>query len=242
MFEMTDLHNHSLFELDDGADSYETMCRMIDLSYESGVRHICFTPHYFNEDNGDCSIEQIENRFAKAREYCEKQYPDMGLSLGSEMIYHYDCIDSIKQKKLFTLAGSRYVLTDFLATFDAKSIASGVERILNSGYVPVVAHVERYFCLYGKIDIIQRMSEAGAVIQMNAGSLFHGFFSKRRRLCMKLLSEGLVDVIASDAHGDTVRTPELKKAAELVMSKFGRDYAEYLFSTVPQKIISNQRL
>lgn len=242
MFEITDLHNHSLFDLDDGADSYETMCRMIDMSYESGVRHICFTPHYFNVEKGDCSPEQIEERFAKAREYCGKQYPDMGLSLGSEMIYHYDCIDSIKQKKLFTLAGSRYVLTDFLATLDAKSIASGVERILNSGYVPVVAHVERYTCLYGKIDLIRRMSEAGAVIQINAGSLFLGFFSKRRQLCMKLLSEGLVDVIASDAHGDTVRTPELKSAVKLVISKFGSDYAEYLFNTVPQKIISNQRL
>lgn len=242
MFDIIDLHNHSLFNLDDGADSYETMCRMIDMSYESGVRHICFTPHYFNMEKVDCSPEQMEDRFEKAKEYCQKRFPDMELSLGTEMVYHYDCIDSIKQKKLFTLAGSRYVLTDFLDTLDAKSVSSGVERILNSGYVPVIAHVERYPCLYGKIDLIWRMSEAGAVIQVNAGSLFLGAFSKCRRLCFKLLSEGLVDVIASDAHGVELRTPELKKAVKLVTSKFGSEYAEYLFNTAPRKIISNKRL
>ena len=242
MFEITDLHNHSLFDLDDGADSYDMMCRMIEESYASGVRHICFTPHYLNAESHDCTIDQIADRLEKAKEYCEKKLPDMGLSVGSEMVYHYDFIDSIEQKKLLTLAGSRYVLTDFLATPDARSIARGVERMLNSGYVPVVAHIERYPCLYGKTGIIQRICEAGAVIQINADSLFLGLFSRRRRLCFELLSQGLVDVVASDAHDLTFRVPSLKKAAELVTSRFGMDYAEYLFSVVPQKIISNQRL
>jgi protein-tyrosine phosphatase len=242
MFDITDLHNHSLFDLDDGAESYDMMCRMIEESYASGVRHICFTPHYLNADACDCTLSQIADRLRKAREYCEKNLPDMRLSAGSEMVYHYDFIDSIEQKKLLTLANSRYVLTDFLATPDARSIVSGVERMLSSGYVPVVAHVERYSCLYDKVDVIRRMCEAGAIIQINAGSLFLRLFSKRRRLCYRLLSEGLVDVVASDAHDLTFRGPSLKKAVELVISKFGIEYAEYLFNVIPQKIISNQRL
>ena len=118
----------------------------------------------------------------------------------------------------------------------------GVERLLNLGYIPIVAHVERYPCLYGKLDSVHRISDAGAVIQVNAGSLFDGLFSKARKQCLKLLSEGVVDVVASDAHNLSSRSPTIGAAAKYVVSKFGYDYAETIFSIVPEKIISNQRL
>ena len=241
MFNITDLHNHSLCGLDDGAASYEEMCKMIDISYSSGVRTICFTPHYFNSDGRDCTPEQIDISFERAKAYCQRYMPDMQLYKGSEMTYHFDCVDSLAEKKLYTIAGSRYVLTDFLATPDARSIIMGLERLFNCGYVPIIAHIERYPCLYGKIESVRRMSEMGAIIQMNSSSLFKGLMSKRRRQSLKLLSEGLVDIMASDAHDGEMRTPELKRAAEFVEARFGYEYAEQLFDKNPQKIISNKR-
>jgi protein-tyrosine phosphatase len=242
MFDIVDIHNHSLYGLDDGADSYETMCGMIDASYSSGVRHICFTPHYFNVGDRDCTPEMIKKSFGEAVEYCKEKYPDMILDVGSEMIYHFDCGVALSSKKLFTIADSRYVLVDFLATPDARGIVLGTERLLNLGYIPIVAHVERYPCLWNKIDKIRHMSELGAVIQINAASLSGGLFSKSKRQCVKLLSQELVDVVASDAHDLTERTPNLEAAVKFVISKFGEEYAEHIFSTVPKKIISNQRI
>ena len=166
----------------------------------------------------------------------------MTLDVGSEMIYHFDCGVALSSKKLFTIADSRYVLVDFLATPDARGIVLGTERLLNLGYIPIVAHVERYPCRWNKIDKIRHMSELGAVIQINAASLSGGLFSKSKRQCVKLLSQELVDVVASDAHGLTERTPSLEAAVKFVISKFGEEYAEHIFSTVPKKIISNQRI
>ena len=242
MFYITDLHNHSLYGLDDGADSYEAMCRMIDVSYADRVRHICFTPHYFNIGDRDATPAQVENAFLEAKGYCAEKYPDMKLSVGMEMIYHFDCDKSLAQKKAMTLSESRYVLVDFLEIHDARGIMMGVERLLNLGYIPVVAHVERYPCLLGKIDNVRRMSEAGALIQINANSLFDGVFSKKKKQCLKLLAEELVDVVASDAHNLSSRTPKLLAAANFVESKFGAEYAELIFNVIPEKIISNQRL
>lgn len=242
MFDITDLHNHSLYGLDDGADSRDTMYRMIDASYSDGVRHICFTPHYLNIGKKDCSVEEIKKSFSVAEAYCAEKYPDMRLDFGSEMLYHFDCDETLAKNKALTVAGSRYVLVDFLATPDARGIVMGVERLLNLGYIPVVAHVERYPCLYGKLDSVRRISDAGAVIQVNAGSIFDGLFSKVKKQCLKLLSEGVVDVVASDAHNLSSRPPALAAAAKYVASRFGYDYAETVFSTVPEKIISNQRL
>ena len=242
MFEITDLHNHSLCGIDDGADSYETMCSMLEMSYSSGVRCICFTPHYRDVGENKCDTAKIINSFQMAKDYRDRYMPDMRLYIGSEMDYHYDCIDSISNKKMFTMACSRYVLADFLETLDSRSIKHGIERLLNSGYIPIVAHIERYSCLYGRLDDIRRMSMMGAVIQINANSLFCGLMSKRRRLSLKLLGEGLVDVVASDAHNLSTRSPVLKEAAEFVISKFGYEYAEQIFSENPERIISDRRL
>lgn len=242
MFDIIDMHNHSLCGLDDGADSYETMCRMLETSYQSGVRGICFTPHYSNSPGDDCTPAEIEESFKLASEYCGKHMPDMRLYIGSEMIYHYDCIDSISEKKLFTMANSKYVLTDFLSVLDARGIIMGLQRLLNCGFIPIIAHIERYPCLFGRIEDIKRMSMLGAVIQINAGSLNAGLMSKIRRQCVKLLREGLVDIVASDAHNLSTRPPFLKESAEFVISKFGYGYAEQIFYENPERVISDRRL
>lgn len=242
MFEITDIHNHSLFGLDDGANSYETMCRMLEQSYYSGVRCVCFTPHFLNMGENDCTPEKLRAVFDKASEHCAKYMPDLRLFYGMEISYHFDCVDALADGTALTIANSRYVLVDFFSTNDARGIRVGVERLINRGYIPIIAHVERYPCLWGRIEDIRRLSMMGAVIQINVGSLFDGLMSKRRRLCMKLLSEGVVDVVASDAHNTSSRSPELKKAAELLISKFGYAYAEQLLSENPKKIISDTRL
>lgn len=242
MFKLSDLHNHSLFGIDDGADSFETTCAMIERSYAEGVRRICFTPHFLNMPEHDASPEAVESAFGATKAFCAQHFPDMELYLGCEMSYHFDCIDTLAERKAATIADTRYVLVDFLDTPDARSIKVGVERILNRGYIPIVAHVERYQCLIGRIEDIRAMSMMGAVMQINASSLFKGLMSQRRRQSLKLLSEELVDLVASDAHDLQMRPPELKKAAELITSKFGYEYAEALFSTNPDKIISNERL
>lgn len=241
MFEIADIHNHSLYGIDDGAENFETMCAMLDMSYQSGVRHICFTPHYCRTgENSPADV--IQSRFLEAEKYCNEKLSGMKLCMGSELSYHYDCIDDLAEKRCFTVADSRYVMLDFLQSCDVRSVIMGVERLLNAGYIPIVAHIERYLDFCKRIKDVHRMSDAGAVIQINSSSLFYGKMSSTRRLCMRLFSEGLVDVVASDAHSLGIRNPALDKAAELVISRFGYEYAEDVFSRIPKKILANERI
>jgi protein-tyrosine phosphatase len=72
-------------------------------------------------------------------------------------------------------------------------------RLRCSGVVPVLAHPERYWgCTAAKVH---GWRQAGAVIQMDtAGLLGKGRIAKISR---QLLELGLVDLFASDNHGDT---------------------------------------
>lgn len=242
MFEIMDMHNHGLFGVDDGAKSYEMMCDMIKASYDCDVRTICFTPHAQDLRGNVLDVDRTLEVFEIAKEYCKAEYPDLEVYLGSELLYHYECIDAIADKKIFTMNGSRYVLVDFMLTPDLRSIRIGAERLLNSGYRPIIAHIERYPCFYQKPNIIKELIRSGAVIQVNASALLEGVFSRTRRWCLKLISNGLVDLISSDAHSMGVRNPDMSEALALVRSKFGDDVAKKLFLENGKKILNNENL
>lgn len=242
MFEMIDMHNHGLFGLDDGAKSYEVMCDMIKTSYNCGVRTICFTPHAQDLRGNELDMELTHKTFELARDYCKNEYPDLNVYLGTELLYHYECVDAIASGRALTMNGSRYVLVDFMMTPDVRSIRIGNERLLNSGYRPIIAHIERYPCFYGKLDLIKALKEAGAIIQINSAALLDGMFSRMRRWCLRLISNGLVDVISSDAHNIGIRNPDMSGALALVRSKFGDEVAKDLFFENGKKILNNENI
>ena len=75
------------------------------------------------------------------------------------------------------------------------------QELILHGFVPVLAHVERYRCMTEDTGHAEALRELGAWIQLNADAVLglEGFGSKK--FCKKMLKEGLVDVIASDSHG-----------------------------------------
>lgn len=180
--------------------------------------------------------------FALAKAYCREHLPDMTLYLGNELSYRIGCVDSLLSGQCRTLAESRYVLVDFLMTPSLSDIRRGISAIANSGYIPIVAHVERYDCLLGKIREIASLSEEGALIQVNAGSVGLGWLSPVGRTVRRLLSERLVDMIASDGHNTVSRFPLLSGAYETVRTKYGEDYADFLFSVNPERVLSGKRI
>lgn len=80
-----------------------------------------------------------------------------------------------------------------------------------AGYIPVIAHVERYECL-SDISRIEDLQELGALIQVNADSVLGIDGRHFKRYTKKLLKAGLVDVIASDSHGTKERVCNMKNA------------------------------
>ena len=99
MFEMADIHAHILGGVDDGAKNSDEMKEMLDMAYNDGIRHICFTPHFKiyhfrNEGEINAYNSKIEESFDKAVEYAKEKYPDLNLYRGNEVMYHSGVIDS----------------------------------------------------------------------------------------------------------------------------------------------------
>ena len=148
-----DIHNHMLYGVDDGAKTPEETRALIDAAYADGVRHLCFTPHYHPAYFGEHQ-EEIAAGFRMASAYAASRYLDLSLYLGNELRYERSCMEWLEQGRYKTLNGSQFLLVDFLYPEPADAILDAMLRVLNGGYTPVLAHVERYervkgvhFCL-----------------------------------------------------------------------------------------------
>lgn len=226
--EYADLHIHALYGVDDGAKTEVDMRAMVDASYADGVRTLCMTPHYHPGYFGD-NREKIDAAFSALMEYTRQKYPDLELCLGNELRYSRECVSWLNSGQSHTLNGTQYVLVDFSEEAEAKKISGGLERLLNAGYRPVLAHVERYRSLWGQLKLIYSFRENGVLLQVDTQSLLGGFGYLAQRQSKLLLGAGLVELICSDSHDTRRRTPELSRCFQYVQKKYGTDCAQALF-------------
>lgn len=242
MAEFADIHTHILAGVDDGAKDDETMAAMLSYAYQNGTRAICLTPHYAPELFGE-NVAKAEAAFERASRYAAEHLPGLALYLGNEIGYSSGSLEALRLGKCHTMAGGRYVLVDFFGLGSANLMAKAVDALCCAGYIPVIAHVERYDCLWGKINEIADLAEKGAVLQVNVRSLLNR--EGRRRECKtakQMLMRGLCDVIASDAHDMTDRVPELSDCYDKVASKYGEQYAGRVFYRNPLRILTNREI
>lgn len=235
----TDLHIHALFGVDDGAKTEAEMFAMVDASYKDGVRMLCVTPHYHPGYFGD-NHTKIDSAFYVLTEYVHQHYPEMKLCLGNELRYSNDCVSWLNNGQCHTLNETQYVLVDFSEMVEAQTILNGLKCLLNAGYCPVLAHVERYRSLWGKTGLIRSFLENGALLQMDTQSILGEFGFHVKRQCGILLKERLIELICSDSHDIRYRPPEMSRCFQAVQKKYGSDYAKALFCNNGKKILNEE--
>ena len=221
----SDIHIHALCNCDDGAKSLEYMYKMIDTAYVDGTRYICLTPHYNPGYFGENSKKSKES-FDLLLEYTKEKYPDMQIVLGNELRYNPGCERWLSDGRCRSMNGSKYVLVDFFEGENKKIISEGLDKLLSAGYIPILAHAERYKNIRGDIGFLKEQKDNGALIQIDTRSIFGDFGIGNRLFCKKLLRNYIVDFVSSDAHSLNSRPPGIREAYEYMGKKYGIDYAK----------------
>lgn len=233
---MVDIHCHLLYGVDDGPKEIAESVKMLESAAEQGVTHIILTPHYrrgmfrFDRELAYSHMEQLKPYASKL---------GIELHLGTEVYVNGDIIEYLEEGKCLSLAGSEYVLTEYEYDTEYSYIFQMSHLLMRYGYIPVIAHVERYGCLVKNPKKIEELQEIGALIQVNAGAVIgeEGWASKN--FCKKLLKHNWVDIVASDSHGMKKRVCYMAKAYDYISDKFGERQSIRLMLTNPDKILQD---
>lgn len=233
---MVDIHCHALYGVDDGAKSIEESLSMIQIENSQGIDAIVLTPHY-RYNMFEYPVEKIKRHFARLKS--EAEQIGTALYLGCEYHVNSRMIDALQEGECFSLAGGDFVLTEYSFATEFSYIYSQTRKLISYGYIPIVAHVERYDCFLKSPKLCMELSNTGAYIQVNADSILGMAGKTGEKFCRKILKKGWVDIVASDAHGKDVRACHLKECKEYVARKYGEDYAERIFCDNPRKVIQD---
>ena len=131
-------------------------------------------------------------------------------------------------------------ITEFNPMDEWDHVKRGVDEMLLGGYFPIIAHVERYLNVIKDIDRVYQLTEKGCYIQINAPSVMGEIGHVTKKQCKKLLKEGLVSFIATDAHEDVKRVPRLSECVRYISKKYGEETAVKIFETNPQLILEDK--
>lgn len=235
-----DIHNHILHGIDDGSQSPQTTAKMLQIAYEDGIRAIICTPHYLP---GRYETEKAEReiRVKHLRSVSEKFFPGLQLYEGCEYFPSTRNIaEDIEMGRSGTLAGSKYLLTEFSPETPGYWMEQRLLEIVSSGYWPVVAHAERY-AAFDNADFSFHIASF-CYIQVNASSILGTAGAREKKIAKRMLNDYLVSFIASDAHGTHQRKPVLSECAKYIETHYGAERMETLFYRNPKSIIDNIRI
>ena len=229
----TDMHTHFVYGVDDGAQSKEIMESMLDMANENRITTLYATSHStpgikpFPETTYLAHLEE-------ARAYCaEKGYP-ITLHTGTEILYTPALRNYLERKPLRTLGKSDYVLIEFVPDIRYSEITEAVSMVLDAGYVPVVAHIERYGCLYTGARVKKLKQEYEVELQVNCNTAIRGIGLLKTPIVRGWFRDGLIDCVSSDMHNLTERRNRMREAYAALKAEYGRGYAQKLTHWQPQ--------
>lgn len=234
---MIDIHNHALFGVDDGAKTLPESMAMLKEAKEQGIQALILTPHY-RHGMFSYPLEVIEKNFKSLLKEADKLGID--LYLGCEFHVNSKLTAYFEKGRCHTLADTEYILAEYAFSTEYTYIYKETQKQLAAGYIPVIAHVERYECFQKKPQLCQELSNLGALIQINAGNIL-GIEDKRlKKVCKKILKNHWADVVASDSHDVKRRSNHMQECYRYVEKKYGMSYAKKLFCATPANILGRK--
>lgn len=235
---MIDLHSHILPGLDDGATSLAVSLEMARRYVDQGVECVACTPHilpglYRN------SGAQIRRAVSDLQQHLDSEGIGLRLTTGADNHMTPDFVSGLRCGHLLALGDTRYVLVEPPHHVAPAGLETLFFNILIEGYVPILTHPERMSWVGEKYDLIQRLAKRGVWMQITAGSLEGKFGRRARYWAERMLSEGLVQILATDAHDNAHRRPDLMKGRIAAEKIVGLQEAESLVATRPRDVLSN---
>lgn len=237
---MIDLHCHILPGIDDGARDIDVSLAMARMAVADGIRVVACTPHIY-PGLYENSIETIEWSVRSLRQALAEEGIPLQLVIGADVHLVPGLATRLKTGEVPTLAASRYVLLEPAHHVMPPNFEQAVFELVALGYVPVITHPERLTWIEDHYAVFARLVNGGAWMQITAGSLTGRFGSDARYWGERMLDEGLVHILATDAHGVDRRPPLLAEGREVAQKWVGKEESVRLIVDRPKDILDNRR-
>ena len=234
-----DLHSHIAWGIDDGMPSIEDAQSSLETARNDGFVGICSTPHFIP---GQLDVSIYNEIVSRQMEL--KEMSSIPIYCGGEVMMNSEFIDGMDLDLYPTLNGSRYMLVEYNVLHDIHSIDYRDDCLYElkvRGFIPVIAHIERYFHSELDYSIIENWIDMGCVLQINRTSILGMHGKKIQFNALSFLDNGYCDVISTDTHrANGSRISMLSDVYSVVGKRIGFGNADILMYTNPKRILEDK--
>ena len=224
-----DTHTHITPNVDDGSSSIEISLEMLRSEAAQGGSKVFLTPHSFAFETkrpGD-----IYAKMRKVQERVAAEGIPLQIYQGCEIYTYRDKMGRILQDlqngRVPSMNGTRYVMAEFdVYEGDIEDAKYCLNRYLNEGWIPIIAHAERYCWTFATVENICILKEMGCLVQVNYYDFYEELDDDIRTCAQELLKAELVDMMGSDAHRLNHRPPKLVRGALYIRENCRAEYAD----------------
>ena len=237
-----DIHCHLLPGVDDGAKDLDQALAMVRLAVADGISDIICTPHHFNGVyHNDASV--IRQQCQTLQQAIDAAGLPLTIHRGAENHLVPELHHALRQGEAMTLADQgQHVLVEL----PVMTIPHGTDQLLKAlladGLTPIIAHPERNDGLRQQPNQLAEWVSWGCLSQVTAQSLTGRFGPAVKAASKRLVGMGIVHCIASDAHRDRRRVPELSEGYQQLARWFGTPAADCLTDEVPAALLKGHAI
>ncbi len=234
-----DIHYHLLPDIDDGAQGVNEALSMATLAVEESIETVVVTPHQLG-NYAHNSGQAIRDKTVEFRQLMAERQVPLKILHGADVRIEDGVLDKLDCGEVLTLGDhGKHVLLELPHElyFSLEGLLRGLRSL---GMVGILSHPERNQGLLSCRGPVERLVDAGCLMQVTAGSLTGVFGSASRKLAEWALRKGLVHFVSTDAHGVRSRRPLLKECYRRVVELTDGETAHALFSENPRRVSCGQ--
>lgn len=238
---MVDIHCHILYDIDDGAKTLDESVKMCRDAYQNGYKAVVATPHFTDGCHYiDSFVRERNYKASRLREELKDEGIPLVVATGAELYLNDDIFAADGLDKL-TINNSRYMLCEFpLGPFDLEQAPLWIGQLVSYGYIPILAHPERYMEFYRYPPIIDDVLDRGALFQVNIDSILGFNGEPAQQMAIDMVQRRIALFIGSDAHDPVHRHNKFKEKLNHIPRDITNEMLIECMSNMPRKVLKNK--
>ena len=238
---MTDIHSHILFGVDDGSNSIEESIELLKTLKSIGFNNVILTPHYIKGNTYNINNKEKLYKLNILKEEVKKNKININLYLGNEIYISTSIVEDIQKGNAYTLNNSKYLLFELPFHNKIINIKDIIYEIKLEGYIPILAHPERYEYFQKNYHLVDELKEEGLLFQSNYASIIRYYGKESEKLLKYMLKKKYINYLGTDIHhlSQTTIIDNFKKIEKKLMKIVGEEYYKEIITNGDKILKSN---
>ena len=236
---MIDLHTHILPGIDDGPRTVMESLQIVAALAGEGCTDLVATPHY-GDGCARVGASAVRARVEALSAVVREAGIDIRLWPGHEIQLDANLTDALARDEVASINNRPYLLLELPASQFPTFLGALLGQMRTQGYIPLIAHGERYLPIWHNPDLLVPLVEMGVLVQITAASLLGVFGPQAKHTAETLLGRRLAHVISSDAHRVNFRPPRLPASLAAAERLIGGEAVHRMTVEVPSAILRGE--